>query len=48
MSKRKGLSTNEIAKIAVLSAIAFVLMYIEFPLPFLPSFYSLDHGAPRP
>lgn len=42
MSKRKGLSTNEIAKIAVLSAIAFVLMYLDFPLPFLPSFYSLD------
>jgi riboflavin transporter FmnP len=30
------------AKIAILSAIAFVLMLFEFPLPVAPSFYKLD------
>lgn len=31
-----------IAKVGVLSAVATVLMFIEFPLPFAPSFYKLD------
>ena len=31
-----------IAKIAILGAIAFVLMLVEFPLPFIPPFYELD------
>lgn len=33
---------QRIAKIAILSAIAFLLMFIEFPLPFAPSFYKID------
>lgn len=41
-STKKLLTTRNIAKIAILSAIAFVLMLIEFPLPFAPSFYKLD------
>jgi riboflavin transporter FmnP len=41
-SKNKFLTTRNIAKLAILSAIAFVLMLIEFPLPFAPSFYKLD------
>lgn len=35
-------STRSIAKCAVLSAIAFILMFFDFPLPFAPSFYQLD------
>ena len=34
--------TRFFAKIAVLSAVAFVLMMVEFPLPFVPPFYKLD------
>lgn len=33
---------NYIAKVAVLSAIAAVLMLLEFPLPFAPPFYKLN------
>lgn len=40
--RKKYLTTALIAKIAVLSAIAFVLMFFEFPLPFAPAFYKLD------
>ncbi|MBR3128222.1 MAG: ECF transporter S component [Solobacterium sp.] len=35
-------SVRALTKIAVLSAVAFVLMYFDFPLPFIPSFYKLD------
>ncbi|MBR2829214.1 MAG: ECF transporter S component [Solobacterium sp.] len=35
-------SVRTLTKIAVLSAVAFVLMYFDFPLPFIPSFYKLD------
>jgi riboflavin transporter FmnP len=35
-------STRKIAIIGVFSAIAFVLMLFEFPLPFAPSFYKFD------
>ncbi len=35
-------STRSIAKCAILSAIAFILMFFDFPLPFAPSFYQLD------
>lgn len=41
-SSKKLLTTRNIAKIAILAAIAFVLMLLEFPLPFAPSFYKLD------
>ena len=41
-STKKLLTTRNIAKIAILSAIAFILMLIEFPLPFAPSFYKMD------
>ncbi len=42
--KSKGkVATSAITKIGVLGAISFVLMYFEFPLPFIaPSFYKLD------
>ena len=38
----KNVSVRTLAKIAILGAIAFVLMYFDFPLPFAPSFYKLD------
>ncbi len=41
-TKTGTFSTNMIAKIAMLSAVAFVLMLIEFPLPVAPSVYKLD------
>ncbi len=41
-TKTGTFSTNMIAKIAMLSAVAFVLMLIEFPIPVAPSFYKLD------
>lgn len=36
------LSTRKIAVIGVFSAIAFILMLLEFPVPFAPAFYELD------
>lgn len=39
---KKVLSTKNIAKIAILGAISFVLMMFDFPLPVAPSFYKLD------
>lgn len=35
-------AVRTIAKIAILSAIAFVLMFFDFPLPFAPAFYQFD------
>lgn len=40
--EKKGISAREIAFIGMFGAIAAVLMYFEFPLPFAPSFYKLD------
>lgn len=36
------LSTRKIAMIGVFSAISAILMLLEFPVPFAPSFYELD------
>ena len=41
-SKERILSTRKIAVIGMVSAIAAVLMVLEFPLPFAPSFYGMD------
>ncbi len=38
--KKRTLST--LIKISVLSAMAFILMYLDFPLPLFPSFLKLD------
>lgn len=38
----KIMTTRKIAMIGMLSAIAGILMMIEFPLPFAPAFYKLD------
>lgn len=42
MNNKQHFSTKEIAKIAILGAISFVLMEFDFPLPVAPSFYKLD------
>jgi len=34
--------TNFIAKTGILAAVAIVLMYLEFPLPFMPGFLKFD------
>ena len=38
----KKFDVKTLAKIAILGALSFVLMMIEFPLPFIPPFYKLD------
>ena len=40
--QRKRISTRSLVVTAMLSAVAFVLMFIEFPVPFMPSFIKLD------
>ena len=35
-------STKVLTRIAILSAVAFILMLFEFPLPFIPFFYKMD------
>lgn len=42
LKKKKLMSINTIAKIGVLSAMAGLIMLVEFPLPFAPPFYKLD------
>ncbi|MCH5343972.1 MAG: ECF transporter S component [Acetatifactor sp.] len=40
--KEPMLNTRKVAMIGMFSAIAMILMFFEFPLPFAPSFYELD------
>ena len=40
--KPKLSSTKTIAKVGILSAIAYVLMFISVPLPIFPSFLKID------
>lgn len=42
MKRAKLLTVKNLVTIAVLSAVAAVLMYIEFPLWFAPPFYEMD------
>ncbi|MEG0857133.1 MAG: ECF transporter S component [Terrisporobacter sp.] len=42
IKKTNSISTKTIAKIGVLSAIAYVLMFISIPLPIFPSFLKID------
>lgn len=41
-NSRKLLSVKNMAKISILSVIAFLLMQIEFPLPIFPGFLKID------
>lgn len=38
----KVFTTNYIVKVAIMAAVAWVVMLLEFPLPFFPSFLKLD------
>lgn len=40
--QKKVLTTQNIINIGMLSAISFVLMYMDFPLPFFPEFLRID------
>lgn len=42
MLNTKKISTRKIAVIAVMSAIATVIYYLDFPVPLMPSFIKLD------
>lgn len=42
IKKNKAVSTQTLAKIGILSAVAYVLMFISVPLPMFPSFLKLD------
>lgn len=42
MSNTKKISTRKIAVIAVMSAIATVIYYLDFPIPLMPGFIKLD------
>jgi len=42
VKSHQGITTRQLAKVAILSALAFVVMMIEFPLPIAPPFYKLD------
>lgn len=43
MNTRKIFNIKTMAKISFLAAIAFILMYFDFPIPFLaPTFYKID------
>ena len=40
---KKQLSIRTITSVAVLSAVAFVLAFFEFPVPLSPSFARMDN-----
>lgn len=42
MKKQKFLTPANMARIAILSAVAVVLMMFDFPLPIAPTFYKFD------
>ncbi len=41
-TQRRLSRTNVLTKVAVLSSIAYVMMLLEFPLPFAPGFLKMD------
>ena len=47
MERTKLLTVKNMVLIAVLSAVAAVLMYLEIPLWFAPPFYELDFSEIR-
>lgn len=42
MSDNKAFSTHGIVKMAILSALAFVIMYLEIQIPLFPAFLKMD------
>lgn len=41
-SKGQVFSTNEMVKISILGVLSYLIMFIEFPLPFFPPFLKMD------
>lgn len=42
ITKKRKINTRAIAATAMLSALAYVLQFIEFPVPFMPAFIQFD------
>ncbi len=42
--KKQLIGTKQLVRISLLGAMGFALMYLEFPLPFLPVFLKYDFG----
>lgn len=42
---KKHITLKYITKISILTALATILMFIEFPLPFMPPFYKMDFSS---
>ena len=42
IKKNKSISVKTLAKIGILAAVAYILMFISVPLPIFPSFLKLD------
>ena len=42
IKNKKGIDTKTIAKIGMLAAISYILMFISVPLPIFPSFLKID------
>lgn len=38
-------STQKLVTVPLLAAVAFILQYLEFPLPLMPSFLKLDFST---
>lgn len=41
-SKSRVFSTNEMVKISILGVLSYLIMFMEFPLPFFPPFLKMD------
>lgn len=41
-TKKSGISVRKMCVTAMLSAVAFILMFIDFSVPFMPSFIKMD------
>ena len=41
-SNKSKIGTRYMAGVAMLSALAFVLQYLEFPIPIMPGFVKFD------
>lgn len=42
VKSKKKIKTSTLVKVALLSAISFILMFIEMPIPIFPSFLKID------
>ena len=42
LKKGGRMETKSVVKIGMLSAIAYIIMFLEFPIPIFPAFLKLD------